>query len=506
MRKIGMLSWLIVMHFVAYGQQPIAATNYGKVMGYAEGQLHVFKSIPFAAPPVGALRWQPPQPPHPWQGIKQCTAFSASPLQPPPVPFLMWTEEFIAPPSPLSEDCLYLNVWTPSLDPAARLPVFVWIYGGGFTSGAAACAIYDGAAYAKKGVVFVSLNYRVGVFGFLAHPALSQSSPFGVSGNYGLLDQIAALRWIRDNISAFGGDPSNVTIAGQSAGAMSVNCLVASPLAKGLFHKAIAQSGGLLSGRFTSTLNDGEQRGLQFQQRAGAADLEQLRSMDADSLVRVAMKMGGLRFGPLLDGAVLPHDLNKAFAQGQFNDVPLLGGWVTGDGALMATPTLTSQQFVHSIQGLYGTASDAILALLPHASASEVASSQQQLNLLSFAIGGMHRWATHSKQPVFMYEFSHVPPDKPGFPNYGAFHTAEVPYALGNLDTWKRNWQPDDRVLEEQMSSYWLQFIRTGDPNKQGLPAWPPYTPRDMRIMHLDEHLESKPGTYASLLQLVDGW
>ncbi|HXB09294.1 MAG TPA: carboxylesterase family protein, partial [Puia sp.] len=207
------------------------------------GNIHVFKGVPFAAPPVGVLRWKAPQPVPSWTGVKSCVAFGPSPMQDAPVPFSMWSEEFLIRKEPIGEDCLYLNIWSGAAAPTEKRPVLLWIYGGGFGSGGANVPIYDGEAMAKKGVVFVSINYRVGIFGFFAHPALTRESGHGASGNYGLLDQIAALKWVRKNIAAFGGDPANVTIAGQSAGSISVNCLVASPLASGLFQRAIGESG-----------------------------------------------------------------------------------------------------------------------------------------------------------------------------------------------------------------------------------------------------------------------
>jgi len=242
--------------------QLIVQTINGKVEGYAKENLRIYKSVPFASPPIGDLRWKAPQPVKNWTGVKKCTEFSASPIQNKPQPFYCWSEEFIAKPEPLSEDCLYLNVWTPAKSKAENLPVFVWIYGGGLNSGSANCDIYNGEKMAKKGIVFVSINYRVGVLGFMAHPDLTKESGYQASGNYGFLDQIAALKWVQQNIANFGGNPANVTVAGQSAGAFSVNALIASPLAKGLFHKAIPQSGGLLSNRLSQNLTDAEKQGI----------------------------------------------------------------------------------------------------------------------------------------------------------------------------------------------------------------------------------------------------
>src|SRR3982751_5016559 len=267
MKQLLLLSVLIFIFSSSFTQtNAVVNTDAGLISGATnnDGKIHVFKGIPFAAPPVGELRWKAPQPVQHWSGIRECDSFSASPMQESPAPFSMWSEEFLIRKQPISEDCLYLNVWTSSILPTKKLPVLVWIYGGGFSSGGTNVPIYDGEAMAKKGIVFVSINYRVGIFGFFAHPELTKESTTHSSGNYGLMDQIAALQWVQKNIAAFGGDPNNVTIAGQSAGSMSVNCLVASPLAKGLFNKAIAESGAqLVSGalRGNTTLQQAEQDG-----------------------------------------------------------------------------------------------------------------------------------------------------------------------------------------------------------------------------------------------------
>lgn len=484
----------------ASAQSPIVHTRYGNVKGYAEEGIRIFKGIPFAAPPVGALRWKAPQPPASWTGIKKCTAFSASPIQSSPVPFSCWTEEFIAPPSPLSEDCLYLNIWSGAKSSKEKRPVFVWIYGGGFNSGSAACAIYDGKEYAKRGIVFVSINYRVGALGFMAHPELTKEAS-GTSGNYGLLDQVAALQWIKANIAAFGGDPAQVTIAGQSAGSMSVNALITTPLAAGLFQRAIGESGGILGiGIPLATLAAAEESGTKLQSMLGAKDLADMRALPADSILHLSQKMGGIRFAPILDGRVLPVDIAKAFREKKFNPVSFLSGWVTGDGALFGNAKTNPEQFEASVRQRYGDKADKILGMLPHSNADEATRSQERLNLLSFGVVSPCRLAAFNPRPSYVYEFSHVPVDKPGFPNYGAFHTSEVPYALHTLHTWIRPWKELDYTLQSTMSAYWIQFVKTGNPNGKGLPPWPAFN--GDRILSLGDVVEEKPNSFRELVAL----
>jgi len=354
MKNIIKIQLLILFIFTYTCRAPINAqdvkvkTVSGTISGSKTGDILIFKGVPFAAPPIGDLRWKAPQPLKNWQGVKECTKFSASPMQSKPVPFMMWTEEFIAPPEPLSEDCLYLNIWTPAS--AKKLPVFVWIYGGGFTSGSSACAVYDGEEYAKKGVVFVSINYRVGVFGFLAHPELSKESPDRVSGNYGLLDMVEALKWVKANITKFGGDPGNVTIAGQSAGSMAVTALIVSPLASGLFHRAIAQSGGIFSSRFVSKLSDAETRGSKLFAALPANTISDLRKFSATDLMQKTSggAMGG--FAPIWDGYVLPSDPSSDYA---INSVPVITGWVSGDGTLLFGGTASKDDFIKKAKEQY---------------------------------------------------------------------------------------------------------------------------------------------------------
>jgi para-nitrobenzyl esterase len=476
-------------------QSHTVKTINGLVAGNIHGEISIFKGIPFAAPPTGALRWKAPQPAANWNAVRQCTTFSASPVQPKPVPFLCWTQEFIAPPEPLSEDCLYLNVWTGAKNEKERRPVLVWIYGGGFVSGSAACAVYDGEEMAKRGIVFVSINYRVGAFGFMAHPELSKEQN-NASGNYGILDQLAALQWVKKNIAAFGGDPSRVTIAGQSAGSMSVNSLVASPLAKGLFHGAILQSGGLLGSLSPASLKDAESVGIELQKKAGAGSIDELRKKQAEEILKVSQSLGALRMGLTLDGYVLPKDFFNHFKEGKHNNVPILAGWVTGDASLFGKPDITAVKFVQQAKEKYGDKTEEYLKIFSANTDEEAQQSQGRLALLNFASFPAHLLAGYNSKPTFVYQVAHVPTDKPEFPNYGAFHTSEVPYALHTLHLWKRPWQQHDYDVQELMSSYWIQFIKTGNPNGNGLPEWKAYNKKEGVILEIDNKTISKPALF----------
>ena len=490
-----LLLFLLFWSIITNGQNTIVKIVDGRIQGTTNGDktVRIFKGIPFAAPPVGDWRWKSPQPVQNWQGIKQCSAFSASPIQNKPQPFYCWTEEFIALPEPLSEDCLYLNVWTTSKPKTEKQPVFVWIYGGGFSSGSANCAIYDGEELAKKGVVFVSINYRVGVFGFMAHPELSKESGNNASGNYGILDQIAALKWVQKNIAAFGGDPDNVTIAGQSAGAFSVTALIASPLAKDLFHKAIPQSGGLLANMLLSQdLAKAEERGLNFMKKANANSIAELRKKSAEELQLLSNNQEVGRFGITLDAYVLPIDLMGHFKKGLHNKTPVLTGWVTGDGSVLGETKMSVDDYKKEAQSKYGDKAEIFLNVFPASTDDEVKIVKQKLSLLGFAGLPSHLLAGFNSKETYLYQYSHVPPDKPNFPNYGAFHTSEVPYTLHTLHTWKRPWQPWDKELENIISSYWVNFAKTGSPNGSNLPEWKSYDKHSGNIMLMGDKVEGK--------------
>lgn len=447
------------------------------------GDVLSFKGIPYAAAPIGDLRWKAPQPAKSWQGIMVADKFGASPIQGKPVPFGVYTPEFLIPETPIDEDCLYLNIWTNAKTKQDKRPVLVWIYGGGFSSGGSGVPIYDGEEMAKKGVIFVSINYRVGILGFLAHPELTAESPNHASGNYGLLDQIAALKWIKQNIEAFGGDPSNVTIAGQSAGSMSVNALVASPLAKGLFAKAISESGSFLVSNLQA-LKSAEEQGKKLTD-ANSLTLKQLREMPAEAV----QKLQG-RFSVIEDGYVLPEPISKIFAEGKQNQVPVITGWNADDS--FASGVMKKEDFIERAQDQYGADAAEFLKHYPANSDEEAGVSDIKISRdQTFALSG-YKWgaiqSSQSKNPIYLYYFERKVPATPAFEKYGAFHTAEVPYVLNTLKFLNRPLQAVDYELAELMSSYWANFAKTGNPNGEWLPLWPAYKAKDGIVMIFNEH------------------
>lgn len=467
----------------------VVATDAGKVSGFTNqgGDVHIYKGIPFAAPPIGDLRWKEPQLVKPWEGVKKCTEFAASPMQSKPDPFGVYTREFLIPYEPISEDCLYLNVWTAAKTPSEKRPVMVYIYGGGFVSGGAGVPIYDGEAMAKKGIIFVVINYRVGIFGFFAHPELTKESPHNASGNYGLMDQLAALKWVKQNIAAFGGDPDKVTIAGQSAGSMSVNCLVASPLGKGLFNGAIAESGASFSGAWGfGDLREAEANGLKTATALGVNSIAELRNKPAAELV------GKGQSRPVIDGYVLPDAIANIFNEHKQNDVPVLTGW-NEDDAFIGT-LKNAEDYKKMISTQYGVQAEEFLKLYPASSDQEAATSQIRISRdQTFGIQN-YTWANvqgeKGDSKIYVYRFTRRLPATADFVKYGAFHTGEVAYAYDNLKFLNRPWEPVDQQLAYTMSTYWANFVKTGNPNGKGVPAWPAYTTGDNKIMILGE----KPG------------
>ena len=447
-----------------------------------DSSVMTFKSISFAAPPVGDLRWRAPQPVIPWKGLHATDKYPPSCIQEMPSSNPPWTYEFM-PHNPIGEDCLYLNVFTSAASAAEKRPVFVYIYGGGFRQGGTAVPIYDGEGLAKKGLVVVTINYRVGIFGFLAHPELTRESGHQASGNYALLDQIAALKWVQRNIAQFGGDPNNVTIDGQSAGGAAVHDLTASPLARGLFQRAIVQSGGSTISRGgvgggLEPLAEAEKDGQKFAEMKGAHSLAELRVMSWQELLKpLPGPQNNFRFAPIADGYVLPASFMTVIREGKQNDVVTLTGSALGElGGISGPPKpVTLSEFRSQAHQRYGEAADEFLKLYP-ATTDEEAQAAQKQSTKDQALVAQYLWARvrakTAKTKVYEYLWDHTLPG-PDSAKYGAFHSSDLLYTLNNLNTSDRPFTAEDRRIADMMSSYWANFIATGDPNGKGLPFWP---------------------------------
>jgi para-nitrobenzyl esterase len=453
----------------------------------------VYKGVPFAAPPVGDLRWRAPRPPAAWRGVRKADQFSANCMQVMRESLGPWTSEY-QPQGAISEDCLYLNVWTAARSSKEKRPVVMYIPGGAFTGGSGNVPVYNGENLAKKGLVVVTVNYRVGVMGFLAHPDLTKESGRHSSGNYGLLDQVAALQWIKQNIAAFGGDPERVTIMGQSAGAASVHYLMASPLAKGLFIRAIAESGTRFQQGPGETLAQAEQMGVRFAQAKGAASLAALRAMPAAEVV--APVSGDFQFRPIVDGWFLPKSVNDIYAAGEQSDVPTITGWVANEGSFNADYGKASpEEFRKQTQQRAGALADEVLKLYPAATPAEATDSQEAV-ARDLSMVSMYLWASNrtrtSKTKVYTYLFTHLQPG-PTQGRYLAFHSSELPYVFDNLDQSNRPWTAQDRKIAATMSSYWVNFIATGDPNGKGLPEWPAFRKGSAVTMELGDTMGLRP-------------
>ncbi|MBL4677815.1 MAG: carboxylesterase family protein [Mucilaginibacter sp.] len=502
MKRLFVLLTALLPALNAAAQSDVLQTDAGKILGTVgeDKSIRIYKGIPFAAPPVGELRWKAPQPVKPWSDVKACTDFAKSGIQSKPNEFGVYTREFLIKDEPLSEDCLYLNVWTGAKAVAEKRPVFVWIYGGGFVSGGANAPIYDGEALAKKGVIVVSIPYRVGILGFFAHPDLTKESPNHASGNYGLMDLIAALKWVQKNIATFGGDPTKVTIAGQSAGSMNVNSLVASPLAKGLFRNAIAESGAnFIAGPFGgTTLAQAEKAGVETAEKLGARSLVDLRKLSTDELLK---QFGGR---PIVDGYVLPQSIAAIFAAGKENPVNLLTGWNEDDAFIGQLKN--AKDYQADAQKQYGTDADAFLKLFPGSTDAEAERSQINISRdMTFGIQN-YSWANIQAakgRKVYLYRFTRRMPATPDFVKYGAFHTAEVPYIFNNLKFVNRPFEAVDNKLADEASSYWVNFVKTGDPNGAGLANWPAYSAKGLQTMYLGEQPAANPLADAAALDFL---
>lgn len=494
----------------------VVKTADGRVEGVTDTSgVQVYKGIPYAAPPTGPRRWRPPQPVEPWSGVRAADRFGPRCMQPRPYGDMIFRSEG------MSEDCLYLNVWTPEAEPDAARPVLVYFYGGGFRAGDGSEPRYDGASMAREqDLVVVTLNYRVGVFGFLAHPALTAEAPDSASGNYGLLDQQRALEWVQQNIRAFGGDPQQVTIAGESAGSMSVSAHMAAPGSAGLFARAIGESGAVLGVRPLPTLDEMERRGTQFAEQVGADSLRALRARSASRLLELAAKPDAPRFGPTVDGRFHPTPPSEVYAAGEQADVPLLVGWNSKESsyrALIGDRPPTPAVYAEAVRDRFGDRADRVLELYPADTWQAVIRAGTALASDQFIGFSTWRWSeTHRRTgaPVYRYFYTHPRPpmtpgagnDVPGLagatdqprhvqPPRGAVHSAEIEYALGNLDTNDiYAWTPADRTVSRLLQGYFARFIRSGTPNGTEAPEWPAAgTEERARLLEIDATPEARP-------------
>jgi para-nitrobenzyl esterase len=490
---------------------PTVTAPAGALQGRMDSEIRAFKGIPYAEAPVGQLRWAPPKPATAWGGVRQAESFGPACFQPTPAGPSIYSDG--AP--PMSEDCLSLNVWAP--ENARKAPVLVWIHGGSLNTGASSERMYDGVKLAKRGVVVVSINYRLGVLGFMAHPALSAESARGVSGNYGLLDQVEALRWVQRNITAFGGDPANVTIAGESAGGLSVMYLLASPDARGLFAKAIAQSAYMIS---TPSLKErqfgeipAETIGLTVQSRLKAADLAALRAMPPKALITQAAAAGYAPFGTI-DGKVLPRQIAEVFDRGEQARVPLIAGFNSGEirSLRFLAPPLPANAAAYetTIRERYLELAPEFLRLYPGGSPEQ--------SILASTRDGIYGWTaqrlaakqTAAGRPAYLYIFDH---GYPAADNAGlhAHHASELPYMFGNAGRLPELWpkpptSPAESRLSDAMIAYWTSFTRTGTPAAPGEATWPAYSASEGYMLFQDVPTAGQhpmPGMYRLHEQVV---
>jgi para-nitrobenzyl esterase len=473
---------------------PQVKTDSGTVEGKEDGAVHAFLGIPYAAPPVGDLRWKPPGAAAKWTGVRQATEFGAHCMQGKVFGDMNFRD------AGGSEDCLFLNVWAPAKLSPAKLPVMLWIYGGGFVAGSTSEARQDGTTLAQQGVIVVSMNYRLGIFGFFVHPELAKESGRNAAGNYGLLDQVAALRWVHDNIAAFGGDPGNVTIFGESAGSFSVSAQMASPLARDLFQKAIGESGGAFFSQglsFEPRSAREEQDVKAVSTKLGVSTLAELRAVPAQKLLEAFAppQSKGFDFGPDVDGYFLPEPVPAIFAAGKQNDVPLLAGWNHDEGSfeIVSSPQKpTADSLKATAQKEFGEKAPEFLRLYPADTDAHALRSAEDFAGDRFIAFSTWKWmeaqAKTGKQPIYRYRFDLGPPASPKGPQLGAYHSSEIEYVFGQLDSKAGiGWRPEDRQLSAEMQKYWANFARSGDPNGPGLPRWPIYSAAEAwPVMFLD--------------------
>ncbi len=451
-------------------------TEGGYVSGVTEekSKVSIFKGIPYAAPPVGNLRWRAPQPIIPWNGVRKADSYGNACYQNPMLIDTYYKHEFSMDPNPMSEDCLYLNVWTPAKTDDEKFPVMMWIHGGSFRQGYGHEIEFDGEKLAKNGVVVVTINYRLGVFGFLAHPELSSENIDGVSGNYGLLDQIAALRWIKNNIAGFGGDSDNVTIFGQSSGAMCVQALSTSPLTEQLFAKAIMQSGGGIHVIEYVNLQDAEKQGTEFASKIDKLTLKELRETSAEELARIAsgFSQDRIAFRPNIDGVILPEDVSGAIYHGHQHDIPYMIG-STADEMRMVFKNMPEEIFKNNMKNFYGKFADRFINLFYTDNKLTDIDNFMAVHMAGVARAWAQVQADQGKRaPMYVYSFNRALPGD----SAGAYHNCELWYVF---ETLKKCWRPFEEIdfeISHAMSQYWANFAKTCNPNGAELPEWSAYT------------------------------
>jgi len=505
---------------------PASGLQVTTVNGIVQGTLEKsgvrsFKGIPYGAPPVGVLRWKAPQPVVSWTGVRTCDHFGPRAMQPPIYSDMVFRSDG------MSEDCLYLNVWVPAAfgsgsgsasgagSGSTGLPVLVYFYGGGFVAGDGSEPRYDGESMATKGIIALTVNYRLGIFGLFAHPELTRESPDHASGNYGLMDQAAALRWVQNNIAAFGGDPRRVTIAGESAGSTSVSALMASPVSKDLFAGAIGESGSLMGTLPPMPLSEAEEGGVEFSKAVGAASLADLRAMAADKLMEAAGKFGHFRFPMTIDGYFFPRPPRAIFEAGGQAHVPLLVGWNSAEGdwhGILDGSSPTVANYSAAVRKLYGASADTVLGLYHAADDASVAAVATALAGDRFIGFSTWRWANlqgrTGGQPVYRYFYERPrPATVAGGPAAtGASHSSEIEYVLGNLPGNKvYAWTADDFSVSATFQGYFVNFIKTGDPNGHGLPKWPAANAGGkVSVQHINVKTHSEPERHRDRYEWMD--
>lgn len=522
-----------------FAQRPQVKVDEGAIEGITlSSGVETFRGIPYAKPPIGDLRWKEPQPADHWTGIRKMDGFGSSPMQKP----IYGDMRFRSP--GISEDCLYLNVWRPKVEITGKLPVLVYFYGGGFNAGDGSENRYDGESFAKAGIVVVTVNYRLGIFGFFAHPELTKESSKHASGNYGLLDQYAALKWVQKNISAFGGDPDEITIGGESAGSMSVSAQMGSPLSKGLFKRAIGQSGSVFNLRYgTVSLVEQEQQGIAFATKINAQNLSQLREIPANKLLDRASEPGAFMTRLIVDGYFFPKSPLEIFEGGEQSKVPLLAGWTSTEApyaAFMGKSYPSPDNYERLVREQFGAKADDVLKLYPGKTENEVIKSATALASDNFIVYSTWKWLElqrkNSGQPVYVYTFSKArPPMSPAYSDVqtglaggiskksanatdkgddlppalpGASHASDIEYLLGNL---KSNdvfaWTEDDYKVSQLGQRYFMNFIKTGNPNGGDLAIWPKTTATDkfMNILNLNVEAQASPEEFRDRYLFLDG-